>query len=263
MVLKKIEHVITDVVGLLPSPSNSLYRLVAADDITNCIVHTYLVVKIVEACTKVVAVFSWIIDLTDKDDIRICKLHLVRSPAPELDRHHLSHITAETVDTLTRPEKQNVSHLAPGIGNRVEVPHMTSIIVDAIIQLHGLIPVVHPWRIAETVVTRSLGRLFDIGLRLTMIKVEVRRKPLTRTIIEIVLWVETNLGIVIFTEILHTFRLADGMILTGHMIGHEVDNHLHASPMSTLHEPFELLHTLVHVRCQVRIYVIIVCDGIG
>ncbi len=71
------------------------------------------------------------------------------------------------------------------------------------------------------------------------------------------------LGLVIIcTQVAYTFRKVYAMILTRHMIGHEVYYHLHASLMGSLHESLELHHTLRNVLGYVRIHVIIIRNGI-
>ena len=140
--------------------------------------------------------------------------------------------------------------------------HTPCIVVDTIVQLSRLIPVVNARCIVEAVITRSLSGFLDIWLHLTMIEIEIWREALTRTIIEIVLRVKTHLWIVFLTQILHTLRLANAMILTGHMIGHEINDDLHACLVRTLYQLFKLQHTLVDIHCQIRVYIIIVSDGV-
>ena len=95
-----------------------------------------------------------------------------------------------------------------------------------------------------------------------MIKVEIRCEALTRTIVEIILWIETEICTILLTQILHTFRLADRVILTCHMIGYKVDNHLHTSLVRTVDQLLKLLHTFVYVDSQVRIHIVIVGNGV-
>ena len=71
------------------------------------------------------------------------------------------------------------------------------------------------------------------------------------------------LRIVILSQIPHPLGLTDGVILTSHMVGYEVDDHLHASLMRAFHELFKLQHTQIHVRRQIRVNIIIIGDGIG
>ena len=68
---------------------------------------------------------------------------------------------------------------------------------------------------------------------------------------------------ILLAQILHALGLADRVILTRHVVGHEVDDHFHASLVGTLHQCLELLHTLLHIDCEVRIHVIIVRNGVG
>ena len=74
---------------------------------------------------------------------------------------------------------------------------LAGIVVDAIVQLHRLVPVVLSWCIVETVVACSLGRGLGIWLFLTMIEVKIGRKTLTRAIVEIILQVKAVIRIVV------------------------------------------------------------------
>ena len=110
------------------------------------------------------------------------------------------------------------------------------IVINAIVQLNGLIPVVLAWRIVEMVVACGLGRFFSIWFRLTMIEVEIRSEALAWTIVEVVVHrVKATVGVVALAKILDALRLADGMVLASHMVGDEVDNHLQACLMGTFH----------------------------
>ena len=263
VVLQEVEHVLTDVVRLLPGCRDGVRRLMATHHSAHGVVHAHLIIEIVKACTNVVAVFGRIIHLADEDDIRIAILHLVGSPMPEGGRHHLGHITAETVNSLLRPEQEDFRHLIPSVGNRIEVPYSACIVVEAVVQLHRLIPVVHAWRIVEAVVTCSLGRRFVVSLLLSLIQVEVRREMLTGTVVEVVLRVETVVGIVLLAQVLHAQRLADRVVLASHMVGHEVDNHLHASLVRARYKSLKLRHAIVHINRQVGVDVVVVGNGIG
>ena len=52
------------------------------------------------------------------------------------------------------------------------------------------------------------------------------------------------------------------MVLTGHVVGHEVDDDLHASLVGALHEVLELLHTGGHAARQVGVDVVVVAYGV-
>ena len=77
--------------------------------------------------------------------------------------------------------------------------HTTGIVVETIIDLYGLIPIVHARCIMKAVITRGLGRLLEIRLCFTMIEVEIWCKALSRTIIEVVLGVKSHLRVIILS----------------------------------------------------------------
>ena len=89
----------------------------------------------------------------------------------------------------------------------------------------------------------------------------IRRERLTGTVVKVVLRIKAMLRIVILSQIPHPLGLTDGVILTSHMVGYEVDDHLHASLMRAFHELFKLQHTQIHVRSQIWINIIIIGDG--
>ena len=114
----------------------------------------------------------------------------------------------------------------------------------------------------EAVVSGSLGRFFNIWLCFTMIEVKVWSKPLAWTIVEIVLRVEARPRVVIPAQVFHATGFADTLVLTGHMVGHKVDDDLHAGFMGALHQLLKLRHALVYVNGQVRVDIVVVSDGI-
>ena len=96
-----------------------------------------------------------------------------------------------------------------------------------------------------------------------MIEVEIRHECLAWTIIEIIAdRIEPLVGIIILAQVAHTSRLADTLVLTGHVVGHEVDNHLQTGTMGAGDKLFELLHTTLHIHSQVGVDIVIVGDGI-
>ena len=233
------------------------------DHAAHRVIHTHLVVQPVEAVQQVATIVIGVIHLTNELDLGVLLTDGLRGKAPELGRHHLRHIATEGIHTLGSPEEQYLRHLVPRVGNGVEVADASSIVVKAIVQFDSLVPVGLRRCIIEVVITRSLGRLLQVRLLLTLIQVEVRREALTWTIVEVVLRIETLLRVVIGTKIHHALWLADRVVLTGHMVGHEVDNHLQPSSMGTLHQLFKLLHALIDVDSQVGVNIIIIGDGVG
>ena len=263
VILEEVEHVVADIIGLLPGSRNGMSGLAAANHLAHRVVHTHLIVEVIETGIQIITVLSRIIHLANENLIGIDVLHLICSPLPEGGRYHLGHIATEAIDTLLGPEQQDIRHLAPSVGDRIKMPYPTGIVVETIVQLHGFIPVVHARCIMEAIVSSSLGRLFQIRILFTMIEVEIRREPLSGTVVEIVLRTETKLRVILLTQILDALRLTDGMILTSHMVRHEIDDNLHAGLMSTLYQRLKLLHTLIDIDSQIGIDVVIISNGIG
>ena len=236
--------------------------LLVANHAAHRIVHAHLIIQVVESGTQVVAILAGVIHLADKHALGIAVLHLIRGPMPEGSRHHLGHVATESVNALSRPEEQYLSHLIPCVGDRIKVAHAAGIVIHAVVQLHRLVPVVHARCIVETVVTRGLGRLLVILLSLTVIQVEVRMETLSGTIIEVVLRVESVLWVILLTQILYPFGLADRVILTSHVVGYKVDNHLQSGLVCALYQRLKLLHALLYVLGQIRVDIIVVGNGV-
>ena len=140
--------------------------------------------------------------------------------------------------------------------------HATSVVVKTVIKLYGLVPVVHAWGIVETVVACGLGGVLHVGVLLAMIQVEIRAEALAWAIVEIVLRRESLLGVVVLSQIVHTLGLADGLILTCHVVGHKVDDDLKTCLVGAGYQCIELAHTLVYIYGQIGVDIVIVGDGI-
>ena len=189
--------------------------------------------------------------------------HLCRGPCPELCRHHLGHVAAEAVDALRCPVEQYVEHLLPGVGQRVEVAHSAGVVVDAVVQLDGLVPVVASRCVVEAVVAGGLRGCLRVWLRLAMIEVEVGREALSGTVVEVVLRVEALRGVVALAEVADALGLADAVVLSCHVVGHEVDDHLQSCTVCAVDQLLELVHALPDVDGQVGVDVVVVDDGVG
>jgi PIN domain nuclease of toxin-antitoxin system len=83
MVLKEVEHVILDVVRILPAPSDAVSRTTLTHNIAQAVVHAYLIVEIIEARSDISAILVRVIDFTDKDDMRKAFLDDTRGISPE------------------------------------------------------------------------------------------------------------------------------------------------------------------------------------
>ena len=53
------------------------------------------------------------------------------------------------------------------------------------------------------------------------------------------------------------------MVAAGHVVGHEVDDHLQSCIVGALHQLGELLHAVRHGGRQVGVHIVVVLDGIG
>ena len=113
---------------------------------------------------QIVSVFGGIVDFRNEDNVGVLFLHLGNGPMPEVNRHHFCHVTTESVHLLSCPEQQDVKHLVPGVGNGVKVVRSSSSIVHAIVQLHGLIPVIDTGISREVVIASGTGGKLNVIL---------------------------------------------------------------------------------------------------
>ena len=90
-----------------------------------------------------------------------------------------------------------------------------------------------------------------------------RFKGIAWAIIKIVVNVKVLVHIIALPQVSHSLRLADGVVLTCHMIRNEIDNHLHACLVRTLHQSLELVHTAMYIFSKIGIDVIIIGNGVG
>ena len=186
VVLQEVEHMLADIIRGLPFIGNRRSRTMATYYITQTVVHAHLVVEQVETGTEIVAVLLWIIDLSDKLNLRISELHLIGSPCPKGRRHHFGHVATEGIHTLLCPEEQDVGHLVPSIGNGVEMLRTPTgiTIVNAVVELYRLIPVIARGTIGKTIIARSLCGILPVGLFRTELGQVKRLSP---AIVEVIL----------------------------------------------------------------------------
>ena len=92
---------------------------------------------------------------------------------------------------------------------------------------------------------------------------EVGAELLSREIVEVVLWVKPFCGVVFFAEVFHAFGRGVAVVVSGDVIGDEVDDHFESRLVSSVEERFELLHSVGDADGEVRVDVIVVLDGVG
>src|SRR5574344_2285759 len=85
---------------------------------------------------------------------------------------------------------------------------------------------------------------------------------MTGCVIEIIFWRKGHAGIIVLSQIVLSAGTSDGVILSGNMIGHEVDNHFQLGLMRALDQQLKFRHTVVNVYSDIRIDIVVVGDGI-
>ena len=170
------------------------------DDGTQCIVQTHFIIQIVKVSIEnIVPVLSWIIDLSNEHNGIVC-FDLRNDPIPELDWNHLGHVATESIDSFAGPKFQNVQHLMPCIGDRIEMPCTSIQVIDSIIQLDGLVPVVSSWVGIKMVVTCDFRRKLTV-FKILLLGTEMKLQTLPGDVVEVVVAVKGNRGIILFTQV--------------------------------------------------------------
>ena len=177
----------------------------------------------------IITIFRRIVNFSDKANI-INLLHLRDHPVPEFNRNHFRHIAPETVHPFSRPEKQDIQHLRPCIGNRIEMRGTAVHIINTIIQFDRLIPIVLSGTGAEAIVTRDFAAQFAI-FKIFLLSSELQAQGLPRYIIEIIIGIESFRSIVFLSQIFDIRHLGIRIILAGNMVGYEIDDYFHSGFM--------------------------------
>ena len=68
--------------------------------------------------------------------------------------------------------------------------------------------------------------------------------------------------IIVLPQVSHSLRFTNGVVLARHMIGDEINNHFHACLVRTLHQCFELVHTLRYLHGKVGVNIIIIGNSV-
>ena len=137
-------------------------------------------------------------------------------------------------------------HLVPSAG--VEV---------AVVDLDGLVPVVDARRRRETV-AGGLGRILEVAGAVERFR---EAQGLARIIEEVILRRPVHGRVVVGPEGMDARKVAP--VIPCHMVRHKVHNDFHPVPMGAFHQLKEFFHPGIGIRCQIRIYIIVIRDGIG
>ena len=166
VILKKIKQMVFDVVCALPLIGDAAGGATLAYNVSNTIIHPYLVIKIVKTALQIIAVLGWIIHFADKNNVREAIFYNRRGVGPKSGRHHLGHVAAKPINTLGSPVEEDVGHFGPCVRNRVKMATSSTKVgvVNAIVQLHGLIPVVSLRMGIKAVVSRAFCRKLIIEI---------------------------------------------------------------------------------------------------
>ena len=150
----------------------------------------------------------------------------------------------------------------PRVGHGIEILRATALQVDAIVELHRLIPVVAAGRGAEAVVAGDLGGKLAV-LKVLLLGAEVEREGLSGQVVEVVVAGEGAAGVVVLTKVGLEGILGVGVVLTGHVVGHEVDEDLQPSLVRPLHESLKLGHAVGHAHGQIGRHVVVILHRVG
>ena len=247
MVLEEVQHPGLEVAEELPVPGQCPGGEPVAGDGADGVVQAGLVVEEVEAhLIDIHPVLFLLIDLGDEDDVREFQLDLRDEPLHEGRGHQLHHVAAEAVHALEGPVMDDVVHLVPGPG--VEV---------AVVDLDGLVPVVDARRRGEAV-AGGLGRKLEIAGAVVGFR---QAQGLAGIVEEVVLGRPVHGGVVVRAEGMDARDMAP--VIPRHMVRDEVHDDLHPVPMGAFHQLKEFFHPGIGIRCQIRIYVVVIRDGIG
>ena len=264
MVLQKIEHVLADVVSALPCLRDCRRRRVTTDYPPERIVESHFVIEEIKASVRnITTVFLRIIHLCNELHLRRLRFHLSNCIMPELYRHHLRHVTAESVDALFHPIEQNGRHLLPRVGNRIEMARSSSHIVHSIIEFHRFIPVIATGPSVEKIISGSFRRHFQVGIAGSRGRDEViGMQGLPPAIIEIIAYRKGHFAVIVSSQIPLTLRCNIRCILTCHVIRHKIKYEFESGLVHTANQSLELVHSMRHRLCQIRVDIKIIFDGV-
>ena len=138
----------------------------------------------------------------------------------------------------------------------------TVAIVVAVVELHGVVPIVFGGECGKAVVAGSACRELHVG-HIVAAEVNLRgSEQLAGDVVEVVLRSKEHTLVVALAEVFHAHGCHVGVVLAAHVVGHEVDDNFQPGAVSTSHQGFELFHAMRHAHGQIGVDVVVVGDGI-
>ena len=88
-------------------------------------------------------------------------------------------------------------------------------------------------------------------------------KGFPRDVVKVVVFVVGHCLVVSSTEILNPTRVVFSFVMTGYVVGHDVDDHLHVLGLRPGNQPFKLFHAAGDIYCKVWVDLVVVPHCIG
>ena len=255
MVFDKSEHIALQISRTLPAIRNIRGRASATHHLADCIVQANFVVQVIEpANVDIIVVPVRIVYFGYKKYRGVLGFDFSYNPLPKFHRHHLGHITAESVHAFGAPIVENIEHFFPRIGHRIEISFSAILVINAVIQLYSFIPVACVGRGTELIIaSRTCGKFLILLSTLNR-----ATERLVRNVIKVIIRIERLRLVIARTKIFYAFRSCVAIISTGHVIGHKIYHDLHSGTVRPGQQGFEFFHTLRNIYRQVRVHIVII-----
>ena len=220
----------------------------------------------------IISVQLGIVDFGQEKGIRIFHFDVGIQIAPKFHGYHLGHIKPEPVYTKIQPILGNVLKLVPRIGQGLILPKFVMFLIlfltvffgkflkifgsvrtHAIIDFYSFVPIIKMGPGQARAISGPFGRnLFKFGIGQPMCITAQWQVPIlpfghlesfSGDIVKIVVFIVGFGGIVRSTKIFHTFGIGQPFVVSGYMVGHNIDNHFHPRIVRTLNQRLELFQS--------------------
>ena len=211
---------------------------------------------------------------------------------PELDRDHFGHVKAEAIHSLAQPELGDVLEFFPGVGHRFSLPKrvmgtpiqgrciggqfgklLFALWANPVVYFDGLVPIVEVGLCLSGAIARPFGGvflklaicqgMFFTSQGLVAIFGFRNSKGFPRDVVEVVVFVVSHCLVVSSTEILNSIGIVFTFVMTRHVVGHDVDDHLHVLGMRSGNQRFKFFHASGDIHGKIWIDLVVVPHRIG